>query len=118
MTRWEIFAIVATALGVAEVIRLVVEKLLNKKSNGIANTKDEFAVMKERQEFADKEITRLNRQQIENSRRISRLYTFLADLTRQTCSKKDCKMRDLIAIDFDSIEVGIDEEQDEETERQ
>lgn len=106
MTTGEIIIAIAGAIGLAEILKAVVDKLLSKRRDKTKNDNDEFSVLKKRIGFAEMEVNRLNRQQIENSRRISRMYTFMADMTKQTCAKKDCKMRDLIAIDFDSIENG------------
>lgn len=110
MTTIEIIATVLGCIGLGDIIKTVIEKHFSKKADNISNNRDEFAVLRDRVIFAEREVSRLDRQQIANNKRISRLYTFLADLTLMTCSREKCAMRDIIAIDFNSIEDGIEED--------
>jgi hypothetical protein len=116
MTGLEGFGVVAGMVGFAEVVKMVLEKLLSKKKEHISNSKDEFELMKQRLELAENEIDRGQRESFANTRRISKLYTFLADLTLMTCSKQTCPMRDIIAIDFAAIENDIEKEYKETVE--
>lgn len=110
MTGLEGFGVVAGMVGFAEVVKMVLEKLLSKKKEHISNSKDEFELLKQRLKLAENEIDRGQRESFANTRRISKLYTFLADLTLMTCSKQKCPMRDIIAIDFAAIENDIEKE--------
>lgn len=110
MTTLEIIVAILGSVGLADIIKTLVDKHFSKKQDTINNNRDEFAVLKDRVEFAEKEIAKYSRQQMANNRRISRLYTFLCDLTLLTCSKEKCPMRDIIAIDFDAIEGDIEDE--------
>lgn len=110
MTGLEGFGVVAGMVGLAEVVKIVLEKLLSKKKEHISNSKDEFELLKQRLELAEREIDKGQRESFANTRRISKLYTFLADLTLMTCSKQKCPMRDIIAIDFAAIEHDIEKE--------
>ena len=110
MTGLEGFGVVAGMVGLAEVVKIVLEKLLSRKKETISNAHDEFQLLKDRLALAEKEIDKSQRESFANTRRISRLYTFLADLTLMTCSKQKCPMRDIISIDFAAIENDIEKE--------
>lgn len=104
MTTLEIIVSILGALGVAEVIRLVVTKYFSKKQDKIVEQKDEFAVLRERLDYNEKELNRINQAQIKANRKISKMYSFLANVSKDTCAKENCPYRELIKIDYDAFD--------------
>lgn len=114
MTGIEIGVTVAGTIGLADIIRIIIEKIFSKKKEKVENQKDEFSVLRERLDYNEKELNRLNKNQICDRRKISKLYAFLVRITPDTCTKKDCKYRELISIDFDEFEnKNEDDEKDD-----
>lgn len=103
----EIIATILGTLGIAEIIKLIVEKKFSKKQDKIANDKDEFSALRERIDYNEQEINRLNKSQIKANRKIQKLYAFLIDVSKETCSVEDCPLRKIITIDFDELEDDI-----------
>jgi len=110
----EIIIAIAGTLGISEILHLIVSKLFSKKQDTIMTQKDEFEAIRERLTYNEKETNRLNRAQIMANRKISRLYSYLVDVTTKTCAKTNCALREIIAIDFDNFDED-DTEQTEET---
>ena len=104
MTGLEIGASIAGTIGFADLLRIIIEKLLSKKKEKVENQKDEFSVLRERLDYNERELNRLNKNQITDRRKISKLYAFLVRVTPDTCTKKDCKYRELICIDWNEFE--------------
>lgn len=104
MTGGEIFLAMAGAVGLAEIVKTLVERLVRKKHYGIADKKDEFSALRERLDYNEKEINGLMKQQAINNRRIARMYNFIAEMVMQTCAKTGCKMRKIIEVNFDSFD--------------
>ena len=114
MTGTEItFGILGT-IGIADLIRLVIEKFFSRKKDHIHNQKDEFSALRERLDYNEKELNRLNKNQIAANRKISKMYSFMVRVTPNTCTKKDCNYRELISIDFDEFEDNGEELTNEE----
>lgn len=106
MTGMEIFLGVAGTLGLADLARITIEKFFSKK-------KDEFAILKERLDYNERELSRVTKEQAIDRRKISKMYAFLVRITPETCTKKDCKYRELICIDFGEFEELDKEEENE-----
>lgn len=106
----EIIGALAGAVGLAEIVKLLIEKRFSKKRDNTKNQRDEFAILRERIDFNEKEINRVNRSQIAANRKMSRMYSFLVDFTKQTCSEENCALRKVVSIDFDAFEDDDDDE--------
>lgn len=105
----EILATVLGALGIADIVRIIVVKVFSKKKDQVATAKDEFEAIRERLSYNEKETNRLNKAQIAANRKISRLYSYLVGVTTKTCTKKNCALREILAIDFDDFDDDDDE---------
>lgn len=105
VTWWEIVVAIGGLIGIADIIRLVIEKLFS-------NKQDSFARLKERLEFTERETTRLNKMVTRTNMKFLKLYSLVADLIKKSCSK-DCPMRELVDIDLDILDE-IDENSDDE----
>lgn len=92
MTTWEIIGTVIGSLCLGEVLKIIVLRMFSKN-------RDDFATLRERLEFQEREINGLTRQQAINNRKITRMYNCIAEMLMQTCSKQGCKMRKIIDID-------------------
>lgn len=110
MTVVEIIVTLAGCVGLAELIRFLVAKLFSKKRDQVMTQKDEFSALRERIDYNEKEINRLNRSQISANRKISKMYSFLIDITKQTCSEENCALRKVVAINFDEFEDDDEKE--------
>ncbi len=104
MTGIEICVAIAGAIGLADIIRIIIEKFFSKKS-------DDFARLKERLEFTEKETTRLNKVITRTNMKVLRLYTMVTELVKKSCGK-NCPMREIVDIDLESLN-DIDENSDE-----
>lgn len=110
MTVVEIIVTLASCVGLAELIKFLVAKRFSKKRDQVMTQKDEFSALRERIDYNEKEINRLNRSQISANRKISKMYSFLIDITKQTCSEENCALRKVIAINFDEFEDDDEKE--------
>lgn len=99
----EIIMAIAGTLGISEILHLIVAKIFSKKQDHITTQKDEFAAIRERLDYNERETNRLNREQIMANRKISRLCNYLVDVITKTCAKKNCALREIINIDFDDL---------------
>lgn len=108
MTGELILAIIG-GLGVGELLHFIVSKIFSKKQDTITTQKDEFAAIRERLTYNEKETNRLNKAQVIANRKISRLYTCLAEVTTKTCAKTDCPIREILAINFDDLDYDAEE---------
>lgn len=104
MTTMEIIVAIGSAIGLAEIIRLIITKHFSKKQDKITEQKDEFSALRERLDYNEKELNRINENQIKSNRKISRLYNYITSLSKDTCAKKNCAYRQLVTIDFDDID--------------
>lgn len=110
MTVVEIIVTLASCVGLAELIKFLVAKRFSKKRDQVMTQKDEFSALRERIDYNEKEINRLNRSQISANRKISKMYSFLIDITKQTCSEENCALRKVVAINFDEFEDDDEKE--------
>lgn len=110
MTVVEIIVTLASCVGLAELIKFLVAKRFSKKRDQVMTQKDEFSALRERIDYNEKEINRLNRSQISANRKISKMYSFLIDITKQTCSEENCALRKVVAINFDEFEDNDEKE--------
>jgi hypothetical protein len=110
MTIVEIIVTLASCVGLAELIKFLVAKRFSKKRDQVMTQKDEFSALRERIDYNEKEINRLNRSQISANRKISKMYSFLIDITKQTCSEENCALRKVVAINFDEFEDDDEKE--------
>lgn len=106
ITWWEIVVTGAGLIGLADIVRLVLEKVLNSKQ-------DSFARLKERLEFTERETTRLNKMVTRTNMKFLKLYALVAELTKKSCGK-DCPMRELVQIDLESIDEINENSDDDE----
>ena len=97
MTGMEIFLGIAGTLGLADLARITIEKFFSKK-------KDEFSILKERLDYTERELSRVVKEQATDRRKISKMYAFLVRITPETCTKRDCKYRELINMNFAEFE--------------
>lgn len=100
----EVIGTVLGAIGIADILRIIVVKIFAKKKDQITASKDEFEALRERLSYTEKEMNRLNKAQIAANRKISRLYSYLVNVTTKTCTKKNCALREIMAIDFNDFD--------------
>lgn len=109
MSTMEIVIAIASAIGAAEVLRIIITKYFSKKQDKITEQKDEFSALRERLDYNEKELNRINENQIKSNRKITKLYNFITGLSKDTCSKKNCAYRQLISIDFDDLDGEVND---------
>lgn len=95
----ETFGLVAAAVGLAEIIRMVLSKIFSKKSDEINENKDEFATLRERMLFNEQQTNRLNKALTKTNLKVLKTYAIVTELTKKSCGK-DCPMREIVNIDL------------------
>lgn len=102
LTTVELIVTIASAIGVAELLRILLEKLLSKKKDALSNNKDEFSNLKERIEFNESQTNKLFKQQAVFRFQILRMYDVIADLVEWSCIV-DCPKRKSRDVDLEKL---------------
>lgn len=98
MTTFEIILAIAGSVGLAEVVRLIVEKILNKKHNTLNDKKDEFNNLKERLEFTEQQYENVQTEQAKMRVQLLQMYNIIIDMIQISCTV-DCPNRKLKEVD-------------------
>lgn len=118
LTTIELIVTIASAIGVAELLRILLEKLLSKKKDSLSNNKDEFSNLKERIEFNESQTNKLFKQQAIFRFQILKMYDVIADLVEWSCIV-DCPKRKTRDVDLEKLkdvyELKTNTEEDDKT---